>query len=510
MCKSDLRHGEEIGTGTSVGAGFLDSSSGGPDSSSIRAAPAARGSDETSCGGATPMASYRGHPSSSPSPHTLRSAPRGVTLIELLVVVTILMIIAAATVPRLRPAMDNQRMREASRSLHLYLSSARNLAMAEGRPCGIKIERLVSHVGTGTVSIEYRCATTVSQVQTPPPYGGDFANSSLRLQYFEEFTDGNGVRHVYFVARPLPGDISSLGGVRFHDMIQLNGQGLMYQVMNPTDTNDLPTSPAPPWMPTTPRAATAATIPNDFNLIDCSGDTTVADDGYLFNTQLLLRVDLLNGRALPPWPRQATPAAPTNTINNREWSTPIAFSVSRQPMKTGAAPLQLPAPAVIDLSLSGLDYLRPSAVADVPASVRPFCWGYGLNSVIIMFSASGALDQVYFDQWVSAGPTTRWTSLRVTQPVLLQIGKRENIVASSDPTNWRYAYATESDANLDDMTALIVAVNARTGLITTTDMASSDVTPASETDSPTKELRQFQRLHDCRKFGRQSDSTGGR
>ena len=450
-----------------------------------------------------------------PSPLVRRSARRGVTLIELLVVVTIMMIIAAATVPRLRPAMDNQRMREASRSLHLYLSSARNLAMSEGRPCGIKIERLVTRDAAGNVvPIEYRCATTISQVQTPPPYGGDLSWSSLKLQYFWEYTDGYGVVHVYYVARPFRGDISNLGGLRFHDMIQLGGQGLLYQVMNPTDPNDLPTSPAPPWMPTTPKD------PKDANLVDfADGPQTVETDSagvvgtHLVSTQLLLRVDVLNGRMPPPWPRQtaAVPTQPNNPINNSEWSSPVSFAANRQPMKTNAAPLQLPTPAVIDLSLSGVDFPRPpdpGSVSDILAAVRPYCWGYGLNSVVIMFSPSGALDRVYFDQWVPMGPTTQWTSVRVTQPVLLQIGKRENIATLSNPANW--SCATEANANLDDTTALMVSVNARTGLISTTDMAPSNVMPASESDPQMRELRQFQKLYDCRNFGRQSDSTGGR
>ena len=55
------------------------------------------------------------------------------TLVELLVVVAIIMLLAAATIPRLRPEMDRSRVREAARSIQLYLSSARNQAIATGR-----------------------------------------------------------------------------------------------------------------------------------------------------------------------------------------------------------------------------------------------------------------------------------------------------------------------------------------------------------------------------------------
>ena len=48
------------------------------------------------------------------------------TLVELLVVVAIVVMLAAATIPRLKPNIDKARVREAARSIQLYLSSARN------------------------------------------------------------------------------------------------------------------------------------------------------------------------------------------------------------------------------------------------------------------------------------------------------------------------------------------------------------------------------------------------
>ena len=88
------------------------------------------------------------------------------TLVELLVVLCIVLMLAAATIPRLRPDMDKARVREAARSIQLYLSSARVQAMATGVPCGVMIEPLVG--------VENGCSMQLTQVETPAPYGRRF------------------------------------------------------------------------------------------------------------------------------------------------------------------------------------------------------------------------------------------------------------------------------------------------------------------------------------------------
>ena len=96
------------------------------------------------------------------SPHS--KIKSGMTLIELLVVVTIILVVAAATIPRLRPEIDRTRIREAARSIQLYISSARNQAIATGRSCGVMIEKLPGENGA---------SMNLSQVETPVTYGGD-------------------------------------------------------------------------------------------------------------------------------------------------------------------------------------------------------------------------------------------------------------------------------------------------------------------------------------------------
>ncbi len=97
---------------------------------------------------------------------------RAMTLIELLVVLTIIMLLAAATIPRLKPEVERSRVREAARAIQLYLSSARNQAMATGRPCGVMIERLAAENG---------CSMHLVQVETPPLYSGDTDNATATV-----------------------------------------------------------------------------------------------------------------------------------------------------------------------------------------------------------------------------------------------------------------------------------------------------------------------------------------
>ena len=86
----------------------------------------------------------------------------------------------------------------------------------------------------------------------------------------------------------------------------------------------------------------------------------------------------------------------------------VPFRVLRQPVstksafKSAAAALQLPSPAVVDLTQSGTD-----AAA----------WGTAAGGLMIVFAPDGSVDRVY-----SGGNGTRPTG-----PLYLMIGSRENV-----------------------------------------------------------------------------------
>ncbi len=119
-------------------------------------------------------------------------------------------------------------------------------------------------------------------------------------------------------------------------------------------------------------------------------------------------------------------------------NTLLTFQITRKPARTPAAPLELPAPAVVDLALSGIG---PNGIGE-PVFVNP-----GVNekeenrAVTIMFSPSGRVDRVL---------------LRGAAEVPL--GAIHLLVGRTDQLGL---------ANLTDAKSLWVSIGHRTGRITT-------------------------------------------
>ena len=131
------------------------------------------------------------------------------TLLELLIVMVILMMITAAAIPLLAPAVQNRRMREASRMVSSYISGARSKAIESGQPVGVMIER----------SNGQPYAMTLSYVEQPPPYSGDTTGALCTVH-----PAGGNTFNVNFVS----GINQSL--VQVGDQIQFGFQGPLYQI----------------------------------------------------------------------------------------------------------------------------------------------------------------------------------------------------------------------------------------------------------------------------------------
>jgi hypothetical protein len=184
------------------------------------------------------------------------------------------------------------------------------------------------------------------------------------------------------------------------------------------------------------------------------------------------KIDLSSGQWLP-W---------TNSP-----SRPVPFKIFRQPVKSHATPLQLPAGAVIDLEFSGSDN-NPGAF--YPASPQDN------TPVVIMFSPNGAVEGVY----VQGNP------VRAVSPIYLLIGKRER-VRDLVNTPLPGIPAPEDLPNLTDLANLWITINPQTGLVTTTENASVDLSGVDWTRPNTWGLG----IDAARAFAKQqSQSMGGR
>jgi prepilin-type N-terminal cleavage/methylation domain-containing protein len=146
------------------------------------------------------------------------SSRRGVTLVELLVVISILVLLAAATISSVRGTLEERRVREAGRALSVYLGSARNRALETGRPCGIAIQRF------GTTAPLNSFAMIVEQVEVPPPYAGDLIGAVAFLSV------SNSQPGVSVTLKATFGPPINAAMVNVGDTIQFNGQGPPFAV----------------------------------------------------------------------------------------------------------------------------------------------------------------------------------------------------------------------------------------------------------------------------------------
>ena len=198
--------------------------------------------------------------------------------------------------------------------------------------------------------------------------------------------------------------------------------------------------------------------PYDLIQLNCQGPLYVVISGTTAGTSspMTLQCDPTNPQQLYPWPS----------------SGGVPFRIYRQPIKAGAAPLQLTSAAVVDLEFSGLDTTGTTATTFAAAPN----WGTGNNSVIVMFSPNGGVDRIIDDSG----------TYPVTSTIYFLVGKREKVGNLAGKTN------------ADDLLSQWVAINPQSGMITTTEAG-----PSSTGASPPSPL-------DSRQFAVQAQNMGGK
>ena len=153
------------------------------------------------------------------------SARRGVTLIELLVVAVIILMMMALAARQMRVSMDSRRAREAARAINVYLSSARNQAIATRKYCGVALMPMMNVAANTTTALSGTtvapCVATLQQLEVPSPYCGDYASATLLV---------SNVLGGLQVTNPAGGTPISPGLVHVGDRIQFNSQGPWYYI----------------------------------------------------------------------------------------------------------------------------------------------------------------------------------------------------------------------------------------------------------------------------------------
>jgi prepilin-type N-terminal cleavage/methylation domain-containing protein len=107
---------------------------------------------------------------------------RGFTLVELVIVLAVMLLLVIATLPRVKYALDESKVRESSRQLNSYIAMAKSRASSTGRPCGVWF---VSDVVGDPTATPYSSPPAVFQstqlflAEIPPPYTGDILDSRV-------------------------------------------------------------------------------------------------------------------------------------------------------------------------------------------------------------------------------------------------------------------------------------------------------------------------------------------
>lgn len=406
-----------------------------------------------------------------------RTRRTGITLIELLVVIFIILLITSITIPQIQPALENRRTREGARLLNVMFNAARNRAMESGRPAGIWLERMPG-LPEACVSIHF--------AETPPPYSGDFLDSAVTT-YYEPFganyPDAS-IREYWYIVTPTT--TTALLPDRWW-----NPEPNAQQLVRPGDYIKLNTSDRPLKLKAAKRS--------DLRL--AGGDTYVWYAAYGANKRdnepfggftnerdingnFVIRWWDLNWRRIRWGPQ-------------RSWAGPAAvrrpglpYQIIRQPQKMAAGAVTLPEGVVIDLNYSGTPFWSfhprnnysnlaadPNASSNSPYRGNPH-FPNDETPIIVMFSPTGMVENVYSRINVNRARVIDWTEWRPITYLYFLVGDAEKVPCK---TGWGAGQngLDQYDNNWLDLTNYWVTINPFTGLVNTAEV--SDFPDANDT-----------------------------
>lgn len=360
------------------------------------------------------------------------STRRAFTMIELLVVIAILLMITAAAIPIMAPAMSNRKMREAARITSTYFAAARARAIESGRPVGVFVERFV-FPGTTPGANDVRYSLVLSMIEVPEPWAGDFVDSRIAV-------DANGcIRNFVFSGeggwpRVKPGDLVRVGsGSRLFHVYA----GEAYRDLD----GDRNYTSGEPYVDADRDGQYTGPIAG---MVDTSTGYFAMPPNFAADPKQLWTLGCLDPGA-PLHPSLGTIPNPTN-FSDASNAQPRSFQFIRQPTLSAVPPVQLPDDCIIDLEQSG--------ASGIPGWDTSFD-----NAPAVVFAPNGSVSAIYDGAQIS----------RPLGPIYFLVGRRD-LMRDVTPNSQDQNLGNDPlQANVG-LKNLWVAIGHQTGTITTSEM----------------------------------------
>jgi type II secretory pathway pseudopilin PulG len=442
------------------------------------------------------------------------------TLIELLVVIIILSTLVAAAIPLLSPTNADRRLREASRGLNSFISSAQMRAVELRRPFGVGFKRLGQDTNPDATRPhdDNGLSLEVFYVEQPPPFVGFDETAAMMVAIDNSATGGVGQALVRFVRRG-------------NDQTQAS--------------DDLPIGWDPdPIPPFTIRQGDVVKIRGThFTLTDTSVDsdtgfytsTSGTPDGTLVCLPANDTGQLLNTR----YDNEGNVLGTVTPAEEPFWTYPSSYQVLRQPMPVGE-PFQLPEGTAIDLRASGEQIVIDDGKPPFQRLVEGDFGGFFYNpdplavaqrvsnsdAVIVMFSPEGSIERVKFNRKNGGINATNVPfDSPVVSNVFILVGRPENLppLPTDDPTLSESLLNGMTDEQLLEARQTLnwlagesrwIVIGARSGRVVTVENAFVDRPAlnqiASTATNESGDVRRARQINAARELARDMAQLGGR
>ena len=266
----------------------------------------------------------------------------GVTIVELLVVVSIIAVLSAVLIPRLRTLNKDRNIREAARVVGAVFNSASQRARVEGTG-GVAIITNPNLTDSSTGGQVPFGGTVLYQLRKLPAYTGDFPASPAAI------VTAAPAPLVIRIPMPFehePNASPPRNFIRVHDTIQLGGSKVRYRIS---------AVPVPP-----------------------TGSTTL--DLFIDQTD------------------NSTPTPPRPAVTNVGPFPTFSFRIERQPRVLRSSRTELPAGYIIDMRYSGPTQMWDNVTdaanpVNVPAALGTL-FNQELRTTVIYFGQSGGIDRI--------------------------------------------------------------------------------------------------------------------